>query len=89
MQPVRHFDEGHIDVYIFICYLAYPAIALYKNKISANGWEGVKEGLDEMGRIRKTTLTMGGEKIEKLTVFTKEQKDILKKLGMKEELFHK
>jgi len=34
-----------------------------------------------MGRIRKTTLTIGGEEIEKLTVFTKEQKEILKKLG--------
>jgi len=87
MQPVRHFEEGHIDVYIFICYLAYLAIALYKQQISANGWEGVREGLDEMGRIRKTTLTVGGEKIEKLTVFTKEQKEILKKLGLEEELF--
>jgi len=87
MQPVRHFDEGHIDVYIFICYLAYLAIALYKHRISSKGWEGVREGLDEMGRIRKTTLTVGGEKIEKLTVFTKEQKEILKKLGMEEELF--
>ena len=80
-------NEGHIDVYIFICYLAYLAIALYKNQISANGWEGVREGLDEMGRIRKTTLTIGGEKIEKLTVFTKEQKEILKKLGLEEGLF--
>ena len=88
MQPVRHFEEGHIDVYIFICYLAYLAIALYKQRINANGWEGVKEGLDEMGRIRKTTLTVGGENIEKLTVFTKEQKEILKKLGLEEELFH-
>ena len=42
-----------------------------------------------MGRFRKTTLTIGGDKIEKLTVFTKEQKDILKKLGLKEGLFHK
>ncbi|MFU8766185.1 MAG: hypothetical protein ACNA7I_00695 [Candidatus Methanoperedens sp.] len=64
MQPVRHFEEGHIDVYIFICYLAYLAIALYKQQISANGWVGVRDGLDEMGRIRKTTLTVGGEKIE-------------------------
>jgi len=87
MQPVRHFEEGHIDVYIFICYLAYLAIALYKNQINSNGWEGVREGLEEMGRIRKTTLTIGGEEIEKLTVFTKEQKEILKKLGMEEELF--
>ncbi len=30
--------------------------------------KGVREGLDEMGIIRKTTLTVGGEKIEKLTV---------------------
>ena len=87
MQPVRHFDEGHIDVYVFICYLAYLAIALYKQQISADGWEGVREGLEEMGRIRKTTLIVGGEKIEKLTVFTKEQKEILKKLGLEEELF--
>ncbi len=87
IQPVRHFEEGHIDVYIFICYLAYLAIALYKQRIKANGWEGVKEGLDEMGRIRKTTLTVGGENIEKLTVFTKEQKEILKKLGLEEGLF--
>ncbi len=87
MQPVRHFDEGHIDVYIFICYLAYLAIALYKNQLNANGWEGVRESLDEMGRIRKTTLNLGGEKIEKLTVFTKEQKEILKKLSLEEELF--
>jgi len=87
MQPIRHFDEGHIDVYIFICYLAYLAIALYKHRISSKGWEGVREGLDEMGRIRKTTLNVGGEKIEKLTVFTKEQKEILKKLGMEEVLF--
>jgi hypothetical protein len=47
-----------------------------------------KEGLDEMGRIRKTTLTIGEEKIEKLTVFTKEHKEILKKLGLEEGLFH-
>lgn len=87
MQPVRHFEEGHIDVYIFICYLAYLAIALYKQRINSNGWEGVKEGLDEMGRIRKTTLTVGEENIEKLTVFTKEQKEILKKLGLEEGLF--
>lgn len=87
MQPIRHFDEGHIDVYIFICYLAYLAIALYKHQINSNGWEGVKEGLDEMGRIRKTKLTVGGENIEKLTVFTKEQKEILKKLGLEEGLF--
>jgi hypothetical protein len=40
-----------------------------------------------MGRIRITTLTIWGEKIEKLTVFTKEQKEILKKLGLEEELF--
>ncbi len=87
LQPVRHFEEGHIDVYIFICYLAYLAIALYKQQISANGWEGVREGLDEMGRIRKTALTVAGENIEKFTVFTKEQKEILEKLGLNERLF--
>ncbi len=86
MQPVRHFDEGHIDVYIFICYLAYLVLALYKHHLGVTGWEGVKDSLDEMGRIRKTTLDVGGEKVDKITVLTKEQKDIFEKLGLEDEL---
>ena len=70
----------------FICYLAYLALALYKNHLGVNGWEGVKESLDELGRIRKTTLTIGGEKIDKITVLTKEQKEIIKKLDFKDKL---
>ncbi len=73
----RHFDEGHIDVYVFVCYLAYLTLALFKHHLGTNGWEGVKESLDELGRIRKTTLTLGGEKIDKITVLTKEQKEII------------
>ncbi|HEY4617542.1 MAG TPA: IS1634 family transposase [Flavobacterium sp.] len=87
LQPVRHFDEGHIDVYVFVCYLAYLTLALYKHHLGTNGWEGVKESLDELGRIRKTTLTLGGEKIDKITVLTKEQKEIIEKLDLKDKLF--
>lgn len=86
LQPVRHFDEGHIDVYVFVCYLAYLLLALFKHHLGTNGWEGVKESLDELGRIRKTTLTLGGEKIDKITVLTKEQKEIIEKLDLKEKL---
>jgi transposase len=86
LQPVRHFEEEHIDVYIFICYLAYLALALYKHHLGVNGWEGVKESLEELGRIRKTTFTISGEKIEKITVLTKEQKEIIKKLDFKDKL---
>lgn len=86
LQPVRHFEEGHIDVYIFVCYLAYLALALYKHHLGVKGWEGVKESLDELGRIRKTTLTLGGEKIDKITVLTKEQKGIIEKLGFEDKL---
>lgn len=86
LQPVRHFDEGHIDVYVFVCYLAYLTLALFKHHLGTNGWEGVKESLDELGRIRKTTLTLGGEKIDKITVLTKEQKEIIEKLDLMEKL---
>ena len=86
LQPIRHFEEGHIDVYIFICYLAYLALALYKHHLGVSGWEGVKESLDELGRIRKTTLMIGDEKIDKITVLTKEQKEIIKKLDLKDKL---
>lgn len=84
LQPVRHFGEGYVDAYIFICYLAYLIIALYKHHLGVTGWEGVKDSLDEMGRIRKTTLDMGEEKIDKITVLTKEQKDILEKLELED-----
>lgn len=86
LQPVRHFEEGHIDVYIFICYLAYLTIALYKHHLGVKGWEGVKESLDELGRIRKTTLILGGERMDKITVLTKEQKEIVEKLGIEDKL---
>jgi len=86
LQPVRHFNEGHIDVYIFICYLAYLALALYKHHLRVDGWEGVKASLDELGRIRKTTLHVGGEKVDKTTVLTKEQKEIFEKLDLEDKL---
>jgi len=87
LQPVRHFEEGNIDVYIFICHLAYLALALYKHHLGVAGWEGVADSLDELGRIRKTTLDFGGEKYDKISVLTKEQKEIIEKLGFAEALF--
>jgi len=86
LQPVRHFDEGIVDVYVFICYLAYLGLALYKHHLGATGWEGVQESLNELGRIRKTTLAFGEKKIDKVNVLTKEQKDIFKKLEFEDKL---
>lgn len=81
LQPVRHFEEGAVDVYVFICYLAYLVLALYKHHLGVTGWEGVQGSLDELGRVRKTTVDFGDEKIDKITVLTKEQKEIIEKLG--------
>ncbi|HSQ83686.1 MAG TPA: IS1634 family transposase [Desulfobacterales bacterium] len=81
LQPVRHFEEAAVDAYVFICYLAYLVLALYKHHLGATGWEGVQDSLDEMGRIRKTTIDFGAEQIDKISVLTKEQKDIIEKLG--------
>jgi hypothetical protein len=39
---------------------------------------------DELGRIRKTTLDFGGEKYDKISVLTKEQREIIEKLGFAE-----
>ncbi len=54
LQPVRHFEEGDIDVYIFIfiCYIAYLALAHYKHHLGVTGWAGVEDSLDERGRIK-------------------------------------
>ena len=43
--------------------------------------EGVQGSLDELGRVRKTTVDFGDKKIDKITVLTKEQKEIIEKLG--------
>ena len=87
LQPIRHFEAGNIDVYIFVCYLAYLALALYKHYLGVAGWEGVKDSLDELGRIRKTTLDFCGERRDKISVLTKEQKEIIEKLGFADALF--
>jgi len=81
LQPVRHFEEGAVDAYVFICYLAYLVLALYKHHLGVIGWEGVQGSLDELGRVRKITVDFGGEKIDKITTLTKEQKEIIEKLG--------
>ena len=87
LQPIRHFEEGNIDVYIFICYLAYLDLALYKHHLGVAGWAGVEDSLDELGRIRKTTLDFGGEKRDKISVLTKEQNEIIENLGFADALF--
>ncbi len=87
LQPIRHFEVGNTDVYVFVCYLAYLALALYKHHLGVTGWAGVKDSLDELGRIRKTTLDFGGEKRDKNSVLTKEQKEIIEKLGFADALF--
>ena len=86
LQPVRHFEEGAVDAYVFICHLAYLGLALYKHHLGATGWDGVKESLDGMGRIRKTTVDFGSEKVDKITVLTKEQKEIIRVLGFEGKL---
>ena len=87
LQPVRHFEEGNIDVYIFICYLAYLALALYTHHLGVTDWAGVEDSQDELGRIRKTTLDFGDESRDKISVLTKEQRAIIKKLGFADVLF--
>jgi hypothetical protein len=47
------------------------------------GWAGVEDSLDELGRMRKTTLDFGGETRDKNSVLTKEQKEIIEKLRMR------
>ena len=59
----------------------------YKHHYGLTGWEGIKDSLEELGRIRKTTIDFGVEKTEKITVLTKEQKEIIEKLDISKSLF--
>lgn len=87
LQPVRHFDERNVDVYIFICFLAYLVLSLYKHHLGATGWEGVRGSVEELGRIRKTTIDFGNETMDKISVLTREQDEIIKKLNLGKKIF--
>ena len=64
------------------------ALALYKHHLGVRNWAGVEDSLDEQGRIRKTSLLdFGGESRDKISVLTKEQKEIVEKLGFADALF--
>ncbi|MEA2051959.1 MAG: AAA family ATPase [Euryarchaeota archaeon] len=60
---------------------------LTTHSLGVTGWAGVEDSLDEQGRIRKTTLDFGGESCDKISVLTKEQKEIIEKLGFVDALF--
>jgi len=62
-------------------------LALYKHHLGVTGWEGVEVSLDELGRIRKTMLDFDGERRDKISVLTKEQKEIIEKLRFADRLF--
>ena len=68
-------------MFIFSFAIAYLVLALYKHQMGVTGWKGVQGSLDELGRVRKATVDFGDEKIDKITVLTKEQKEIIEKLG--------
>lgn len=87
LHPVRHFEEKNIDSYIFICYLAYLSLSLYKHHFGVVGWKDVRNSLEELGRIRKTTLYFGKDKRDKISTLTKEQNAIIEKLEFAKKLF--
>jgi len=79
-----------INWWLFGCYTrreTTSVFGMYKHHLGVAGWEGVEDSLDELGRIRKTTLDFGGERQDKISVLTKEQKEIIEKLGFADALF--
>jgi hypothetical protein len=56
-------------------------LARYTHHLGVTDWAGVEDSLDELGRIRKTTLDFGDESCDKISVLTKEQREIIEKLG--------
>ena len=43
--------------------------------------------MEELGRIRKTTIDFGNETMDKISVLTREQDEIIKKLNLGEKIF--
>jgi len=84
LQPVRHFEEGNIDDYIFICYLAYLDLALYKYHLGVMGWAGVEDSLKmNWVEYEKLLLIFGAKLVIKILFSLKIKRRLLKSWGLR------
>jgi transposase len=80
LRPVYHWTEPRIRAHIFICILALQIERWMRNRLKT---VSVRKALQSLQRIKAGVLTIEGRQIKMATRPTAEQKEFLKKLGVK------
>jgi transposase len=80
LRPVYHWTEPRIRAHIFICVLALQLERWMRNRLRP---VSVKKALQLLQQIKVGELTVNGKAVSMATRLTTEQKEILRKLGVK------
>ncbi|EQD29759.1 transposase, partial [mine drainage metagenome] len=89
LEPVRHRRERRVRAYLFVCMLAYRLVAALRSRLEE---AGVKEKtaeyqerlLEELSRVERTEVMLGGQKRTWFLNQTDFIKEALRKLGLKD-----
>lgn len=80
LRPVYHWTEPRIRAHIFLCILALQIERWMRNRLKT---VSVRRALQSLQRVKAAVLEIGGKEVKVATRPTAEQKEILKKLGVK------
>jgi transposase len=80
LRPVYHWTERRIRAHIFICVLALQLERWMRNRLETIS---VPKALQMLQQIKVGELTVNGKSVTMATRITSEQKEILRKLGVK------
>jgi transposase len=83
LQPTRLRLENRVYANVFMCYLGYLLYSMLKSKIPQKSNLTTVMVLEELSRIREIEFTDQSNMDRQLTELTKNQKDIIKAIGMK------
>lgn len=80
LRPVYHWTEPRIRAHIFICILALQIERWMRNRLET---VSVRKALQSLQRVKAAVMMVGDKEIKVVTRPTLEQKELLRKLGVK------
>ena len=83
LQPTRVRLENRVYANVFMCYLGYLLYSMLKSKIPQKSNLTTVSALEELSRIREIEFTDQSNMDRQLTELTKNQKSIIKTIGVK------
>jgi transposase len=83
IRPIRHFADPRVKGHVFICVIAYLLEQLIEQALDTKGMQlSTSTALEKMFPMKVVTNELMGQTIRKIVPPTKEQKEILKAVGI-------